>query len=161
VTRLVRNAVATALLAAAFGTTLAVSTPAGAATSTVTTREDQVSTLINQQRASHNCGPLTTDAKLRTVARAHSTDMSARNYFSHTSPDGVTFAVRIRSTGYTLGSAENIAWGYRSAADVVNGWMNSPGHRRNILNCAYNRVGVGLAYKSDGSPYWTQDFVRA
>ncbi|MDT4987245.1 MAG: hypothetical protein QOI74_1339 [Micromonosporaceae bacterium] len=160
-TRLVRRVVATALLATAFGTTLATATPAGAATSTVTTREDQVSTLINQQRASHNCGPLTTDTKLRTVARAHSADMVARNYFSHTSPDGVTFAVRIRSTGYTLAYAENIAWGYRSAADVVDGWMNSPGHRRNILNCAYNRAGLGVAYGSDGSPYYTQDFARA
>jgi uncharacterized protein YkwD len=160
VTRLVRSAVTATLLAAA-GVLLATSTPAGAATSAVATREDQVSTLINQQRAGQGCGPLATDEKLRTVARAHSTDMVARNYFSHTSPDGITFDVRVRSAGYTRAYAENIAYGYRSAADVVKGWMDSPGHRRNILNCTYNRAGVGVAYKSDGSPYWTQDFARS
>ncbi|MBO3740117.1 CAP domain-containing protein, partial [Actinoplanes flavus] len=55
-------------------------------------------------------------------------------------------------------SSENIAYGYRTATDVVTGWMNSPGHRANILNCKSKTVGVGVAYATDGTPYYTQDF---
>ena len=161
-TRLFRRCVASAaLLAASVGATLALTAPASAATSSHTTVENQVSTLINTQRTKHGCGALHTDAKLRTVARAHSAEMVVRNYFGHNSYSGAPFNTRIAPTGYTRGYAENIAWGQRHAADVVNGWMSSPGHRANILNCTYNHVGVGLAYKSNGTPYWTQDFGRS
>ncbi|GII21001.1 CAP domain-containing protein [Planosporangium mesophilum] len=156
-----RAAVSAALITAAFGATLTVSGAANAATVSPTTVENQISTLINSKRAAAGCGALRTDERLRTVARAHSADMATRNFFSHNGSDGSTFATRIKSVGYTRAYGENIAWGYRTATAVVDGWMNSAPHRANILNCAYNNVGVGVAYKADGTPYWTQDFGRS
>ena len=84
--------------------------------------------------------------------------MVKRNYFSHTSPDGTTFVTRAKAAGYTSPIGENIAWGYRTPEAVMTAWMNSPGHRANILNCKAKAVGVGLARKADGTPYWTQVF---
>ncbi|WP_432980787.1 CAP domain-containing protein [Dactylosporangium sp. CA-233914] len=123
--------------------------------------ENEVVTLTNNYRLANGCGALRVDSRLVAAARAHSTDMVTRNYFDHTGSDGSSFVQREAAAGYTTGaSAENIAWGYRAAQDVVNGWINSPGHRANILNCTSVAVGVGLAYKTDGTPYWTQDFGR-
>jgi uncharacterized protein YkwD len=163
VTRLVRRAAASiALVTAAVGATVAMSgmsSPASAATST-TTLENQVRTLINQQRVAHQCRSLTMNETLRTAARAHSADMAAHNNFSHSGTNGSTFVQRAAEAGYTRAMAENIAWGFRTPAAVVDAWMNSPVHRTNILNCAEHTSGIGLAYKSDGTPYWTQDFGR-
>ncbi|MBO3746345.1 CAP domain-containing protein [Streptosporangiaceae bacterium NEAU-GS5] len=125
-----------------------------------TSVENEVVRLTNAERAKAGCGPLTHDARLRKAALGHSADMSAQNYFDHTSKDGRSFADRIKATGYRFTAAgENIAKGYRTAADVVTGWMNSPGHRANILNCTYKDIGVG--YVAAGGPYWTQDFGRS
>jgi uncharacterized protein YkwD len=81
--------------------------------------------------------------------------MAINRYFSHTSLDGRTFDERIRDAGYTRPAAENIAKGQRSADDVMRAWMNSKGHRANILNCSYAAIGVGLDTRGW---YWTQDF---
>jgi uncharacterized protein YkwD len=88
--------------------------------------------------------------------------MVKQGFFSHTGSSGSSFVAREISAGYPKKgpSAENIAWGFRTPQDVVTGWMNSPGHRANILNCGSVAVGVGLAYTSGGSAYWTQDFGR-
>jgi uncharacterized protein YkwD len=128
----------------------------------ITLTEDAVTQLVNQERAKAGCSPLRTDERLRTAARAHSADMARQNYFSHVSKDGSSFVDRIARAGYPRASAaaENIAYGYATAADVVKGWMNSDGHRKNILNCTYKAVGVGLAYRGK-LPYWTQDFGRS
>jgi uncharacterized protein YkwD len=128
----------------------------------VTRAEDTVTDLVNKERAKVGCTALRTDERLRTAARAHSADMAKQNYFSHVSKDGSTFVDRIARAGYPRQSAaaENIAVGYATAADVVKGWMNSDGHRRNILNCDNKAVGVGLAYRGK-TPYWTQDFGRS
>ncbi|WP_232326726.1 CAP domain-containing protein [Microbispora sp. ATCC PTA-5024] len=121
--------------------------------------ENEVLRLTNIERAKAGCGALKHDAKLHAAAYAHSADMSAKNYFDHTSQDGRTFADRIKASGYSFtAAAENIAKGYPNAQAVVDGWMNSPGHRQNILNCAYTDIGVG--YVAAGGPYWTQDFGR-
>ncbi|WP_432832189.1 CAP domain-containing protein [Dactylosporangium sp. CA-092794] len=123
--------------------------------------ENEVVTLTNTYRQANGCGALRIDSRLVAAARAHSTDMATKNFFDHTGSNGSTFVQREAAAGYTTGaSAENIAWGYRTAKDVVDGWINSPGHRANILNCQSVAVGVGLAYKADGTPYWTQDFGR-
>ncbi|WP_327007891.1 CAP domain-containing protein [Dactylosporangium sp. NBC_01737] len=123
--------------------------------------ESEVVALTNTYRTANGCGALRIDARLVTAARGHSTDMVTNNFFSHTGSNGSTFVQREAGAGYTTGaSAENIAWGYRSPKEVVDGWINSAGHRANILNCASVAVGVGLAYKADGTPYWTQDFGR-
>jgi uncharacterized protein YkwD len=121
--------------------------------------EEQVVTLVNAERATAGCPGLTVDSRLATAARAHSADMAARGYFDHTTPDGVTFDQRIDDAGYSWSYvAENIAAGQQDPAAVMTSWMNSEGHRRNILNCALRNIGVGLAYNVNNRPYWTQDF---
>ncbi|ONI70341.1 hypothetical protein ALI144C_47600 [Actinosynnema sp. ALI-1.44] len=114
----------------------------------------EVVTLVNQERAG-KCAPQGVDDRLTTSAQKHSSDMAARKYFSHTTPEGVTFDQRIRAAGYPSPGAENIAKGQRTAAQVMNSWMNSDGHRRNILNCSYKKIGVGV---DTNGFYWTQNF---
>jgi uncharacterized protein YkwD len=121
--------------------------------------EQQVVTLVNQQRATAHCAALTVDSRLTTAARGHSQDMAARNYFDHNTPQGVTPWTRITNAGYKYSqAAENIAEGQTTPASVMDAWMNSAGHRANILNCARTNIGVGLAYNGSHTPYWTQDF---
>jgi uncharacterized protein YkwD len=124
-------------------------------------REDEVATLTNRERAKAGCGALRVDARLHAAARGHSEDMARHNTMSHTGSDGSSPWDRAERAGYTQPMAENVAAGYRTAADVVRGWMNSDGHRANILNCEAKAIGVGLAYSKDGTPYWTQLFGRA
>ena len=114
--------------------------------------------LTNEQRAAHGCPALTENAQLTTAAREHSAWMGQTGQFSHTGDAGSSFAAREKAAGYASPAAENIAWGYRSATDVITGWMRSPGHRANILNCEATTVGVGAVYAANGAPYYTQDF---
>ncbi len=116
---------------------------------------DQVVTLTNAQRQQQGCTPLAVNASITAAAQGHADDMANRDYFEHTTPDGVTFDQRIRNAGYSSPGAENIAKGASTAEQVVQMWMDSPGHRRNILNCDLNTIGVG--FNSDGL-YWVQDF---
>jgi uncharacterized protein YkwD len=118
-----------------------------------------VLTLVNAERARAGCGALREDARLVRAARLHSQDMLARNYFSHDSPDGADPSDRARREGYPSGVGENIAAGYPTPQAVVAAWMDSPGHRANILDCRYRSTGVGFAQGSTGyRTYWTQDF---
>ena len=136
----------------------APSTAAPAPSGGVTT---QVVTLTNAERAKAGCGPLAVNATLTAVAQAHSQDMATNNYFDHNSQDGRTPFDRMTAAGYRYSTAaENIAAGQRTAQDVMTGWMNSPGHRANILNCALKEIGVGYATGSSSQygVYWTQDF---
>ncbi|MEV8514829.1 CAP domain-containing protein [Dactylosporangium sp. NPDC051484] len=120
--------------------------------------EAKVLTIVNAERAKAGCQPLAYNAKLRAAAYKHSADMAARDYFSHDTPEGVSFATRITNEGYRWSNAaENIAKGQSTPEDVMNAWMNSAGHRANILNCKLKDLGVGLAYQGK-SPIWTQDF---
>jgi len=118
-----------------------------------------VISLVNAARADAGCGPVSASSALTAAAQAHSADMAANDYFSHTSQDGRSFGDRIRAAGYGGGSmAENIAAGQSSASSVVTVWMDSPGHRANILGCAYRHIGVGVAKGGSYGTYWTQDF---
>ncbi len=120
---------------------------------------DQVVTLVNRARARAGCRPLTVDGRLAGAALAHSTDMARRNYFSHDAPDGSDPAGRISEAGYRWSAyGENIAAGYADAASVMDGWMHSPGHRANILDCDFRNIGVGVAMSGSRKRYWTQDF---
>jgi len=124
--------------------------------------EDQVLTLINAERAAKGLNPLARDSRLDTAARLHSADMACSNYFSHDSLDGSSPWDRIHRQGYEYWfAAENIAAGYGTPAAVVDGWMNSSGHRANILNPDLTQIGIGYAYKgtSDYDSYWTTDFA--
>ncbi len=125
--------------------------------SLLTGPEGQVVTLTNAQRARAGCGPLRVDARLVTAARGHSADMAARGYFEHDGPDGRTFVDRETAAGYPDPGGENIAMGQQSADEVMTDWMSSDGHRRNILDCSFTAVGVGLDTRG---MYWTQDFGR-
>ena len=119
--------------------------------------ESEVIRLVNQRRAENGLKPLTANWELSRVARYKSEDMSSQGYFSHTSPTYGTPFQMIRSFGLTYRSAgENIAYGQRTPAAVVNAWMNSSGHRANILNSSFTQIGVG--FYADGY-YWTQMFI--
>jgi uncharacterized protein YkwD len=128
-----------------------------AATTVAADAEEAVIRLTNEARAEAGCPAVRFDSRLRTAARRHSADMGVHDYFSHDSRDGDTFADRIVAAGYPRPGAENIARGYRTAAAVMEGWMNSAGHRANILNCGLRTIGVGM-YDAPGGPWWTQDF---
>jgi uncharacterized protein YkwD len=119
--------------------------------------EGEVLALVNEQRAANGCAALAWDEGLAGVARSHSADMAARDYFSHTTPEGVDPFQRAAAAGLSA-HAENIAAGQGSAAEVMDGWMNSPGHRANILNCSLTRLGVGVGYGGSYGIYWTQLF---
>jgi uncharacterized protein YkwD len=99
--------------------------------------------------------PLQVDSRITAAAQGHASDMAQRKYFSHNTPEGVTFDKRIKAAGYDSPGAENIAQGQRTAEQVMQSWMNSPGHQRNILNCDYTTIGV--AVDTNGF-YWVQDF---
>ena len=121
--------------------------------------EDQVFSLVNQIRAASGLEPLAYNADLAAAARAHSADMLERNFFSHTNPDGADLAQRLREEGISFQSAgENIAVGYADPDDVVAGWLNSEGHRENLLG-PYREMGVGLAVGGEFGYYWTQCFL--
>ncbi len=124
-----------------------------------TSFEQQVLTLTNAQRAAVGCPALTWNATLASVARAHSQEMAAKNYFDHNSPSGTTPAQRLSAAGYTYTQmAENIAAGQAAPADVMASWVNSAGHKANILNCSLAELGVGYATGGTYGSYWTQDF---
>ena len=123
----------------------------------VTNYEQEVVRLVNEIRAKNGLGSLTYDWELSRVARYKSQDMKDKNYFSHTSPTYGSPYQMMQQFGITYRTAgENIAKGYASPQAVVNAWMNSPGHRANILNASYTRIGVG--YVASGN-YWTQMFI--
>lgn len=125
--------------------------------SSTTAYEAEVVRLVNQRRAEHGLKPLTQDWQLSRVARYKSQDMKDLGYFSHTSPTYGSPFQMMKSFGISYRTAgENIAKGYASPEAVVNAWMNSPGHRANILNSTYTHIGVGFV--SSGN-YWTQMFI--
>ncbi|MEU7555371.1 CAP domain-containing protein [Streptomyces sp. NPDC044571] len=116
----------------------------------------EVVALVNQERAKAGCPALTVNAKLTSAALNHSKDMAAHANMSHTGSDGSDPGERITRAGYAwMTYGENVAYGYSTPQQVMTGWMNSPGHRENILNCAFKEIGVGLAGPNS---YWTQDF---
>lgn len=129
--------------------------------------------LINAARAqARTCGAaayaaapaLTYNAALERAAQGHAADMAAKNYFSHTSQDGRTFAQRITNAGYVWSTiGENIAAGYSTPEAVVAGWLQSAGHCRNIMNPGFKEIGVGYAYGAASSykHSWVQDFGAA
>ncbi|MFJ9817389.1 sigma-70 family RNA polymerase sigma factor [Streptomyces sp. NPDC101151] len=118
----------------------------------------QVVALVNKERAAAGCGPLSENAQLEKAAQDHSDDMAARNFFEHTNPDGADPGQRITAAGYRWSTyGENIAKGQQTPQAVMDSWMNSPGHRANILNCSFKEIGVGV-HRGSGGPWWTQDF---
>lgn len=119
--------------------------------------ETQVVALVNEQRALNGLNPLTLNSGLSNVAETKAQDMHDNNYFSHTSPTYGSPFDMMTAFGISYSSAgENIAMGYATPDAVMNAWMNSPGHRANILNPSYTQIGVG--FDASGN-YWTQEFI--
>ena len=121
----------------------------------------QVLSITNAERAKVGCKALKTDTDLTTAAQGHSADMAKNDYFSHDSQDGRSPFDRMKNAGYSFSAAaENIAMGQLTPSDVMTAWMNSAGHKANILNCTYTQIGIGIAKDKNGAPYWTQDFGK-
>jgi uncharacterized YkwD family protein/spore coat assembly protein SafA len=122
--------------------------------------ESEVIALTNKERAKNGLPALKADWELSRVARYKSVDMRDKNYFSHTSPTYGSPFTMMKNFGITYRTAaENIAQGQTTAQAVVTAWMNSPGHRANILNKSMTHIGVGYAKGGSGRHYWTQMFI--
>ena len=123
--------------------------------------EDEVIRLVNVQRANNGLPQLTKNWEASRVARYKSQDMIDKNYFAHMSPTYGSPFTMMQNFGLRFSAAaENIAYGQRTASEVMNSWMNSPGHRANILNRSFTHIGVGAAKASNGTLYWTQMFLK-
>ncbi|MGW0877210.1 CAP domain-containing protein [Streptomyces sp. NPDC002740] len=129
------------------------------AAGTATPAVARVVALVNSERAKVGCSPVTLNAKLSQAAQAHSADMASHNTMSHTGSDGSDPGQRITRAGYLWSTyGENVAYGYSTPEQVMAGWMASAGHKRNILDCGFKEIGVGVAQPGN---YWTQDFGTA
>jgi uncharacterized protein YkwD len=126
-------------------------------------QENEVIRLTNIERGKAGCGALKMNTKLRTAIRLHVQELGTHGnlYISHVSDDGRSFVDRAKAQGYTAPGGENVARGQTDAADVMNSWMNSQGHRENILNCSFKAIGVGEVKGVDGTLVWGQIFGRA
>jgi len=128
--------------------------------STQNTMEQEVLALVNKVRQENGLNAVTWAEDVAKVARAHSSDMINRGFFSHTNPDGLSPFDRLKNSGISYRTAsENIAYGQRTAQAVMDAWMNSSGHRANILNKNVKEIGVGAVKNSNGTVYWTQMFI--
>lgn len=122
--------------------------------------------LVNQKRQQNGLSPVTLQDNLTSAAQTHSVNMALQDFFSHTGQDGSSFSDRVSRTGYNWSRVtENIAAGYNTASSVVEGWMNSPGHRANILDANVTQMGIGYKFLSTDTGsvnyghYWTQVFA--
>ncbi|MFI1166710.1 CAP domain-containing protein [Streptomyces sp. NPDC020801] len=133
------------------------SQPAPAAVSAEAAAEAEVLKLVNQERAKVGCSPVAANSALTGLAENFSSAMATQDFFDHTDPSGASPWDRAAKLGITGLGGENIARGQADAAAVMDAWMNSPGHRANILNCDFKTLGVGV-HLGSGGPWWTQDF---
>lgn len=123
--------------------------------------EQKVVELVNIERQKNGLSALTLDSKISNVARTKSKDMAANNYFAHQSPTYGSAGSMLKQFGVNWSAwGENIASGQRTPEAVVSAWMNSEGHRANILSSNFSKIGVGYATNSNGTPYWTQMFTN-
>jgi uncharacterized protein YkwD len=131
-----------------------------------TTAEDSMISLVNQVRAEAGCPKVKKNARLQATAEAHSQDMAERNFFSHKAPGKGTPKTRAKVQGFSGGTiGETIAAGQRTPQEAVTFWMNSPGHRKIILNCRMKEAGAGMFHQENDQPilgmsyplrtYWT------
>jgi uncharacterized YkwD family protein len=123
--------------------------------------ENKVVELVNQRRASAGLSPLKANWEMCRIARYKSQDMIDKKYFAHQSPTYGSPFNMMESFGLKFSAGgENIAYGQKTPAEVMTGWMDSAGHRANILSGVYTQIGVGAAKASNGTLYWTQLFIK-
>ena len=119
----------------------------------------EVVDLVNAERAKEGLAPLAIDTKVQAAAQVRAKECEQR--FSHTRPNGTSFATALKEQNVSYRSAgENIAWGQKTPKEVVTAWMNSPGHRANIMNVSFTTIGVGYYENARGTDYWCQLFTR-
>lgn len=119
-------------------------------------------TAINAERSQRGMAPLAANRRLTSAATAHACDSAARNRMGHQGSDGSTLADRVQREGYNFRNiAENVALGYPGPAAVVQGWMGSTGHRKNILSRNARDAGIGLALGRDGALHWVLNLGAA
>jgi uncharacterized protein YkwD len=133
--------------------------------------EQQVLAAVNKARAKAGCPALAVDTKLTAAAYGHAKAMAEKNFFGHNSKNGAHFTSRIKAQGYAYAdAAENIGMGYSSAQQIIDSWMSSSGHRKNILDCGLTETGIAMYYQADDKPlpgknftaryYWVEVFAR-
>ena len=154
-TRVTTGLLLAATVAGGALTAPAAASPSAAVTSSAVQLKFDVVNSVNAIRAKQGCAPLKIAKKLNKSAQRHAEDMSAKNYFSHTSADGRSWVSRQRATGWKKPGGENIARGFDAANSVMVAWMNSPLHRKNIVNCSFRHIGVGFTAEGE---YWVQNF---
>ena len=120
--------------------------------------QTQVVSLSNKERVKHGCKALPVNAQLLRAARGHSNYQAKTRTMTHTGAGNSSFITRARAAGYTTPRSENVAYGYRTASETMKGWMASPGHRANIVDCKAKTFAVGVVYGANGAPYYTQMF---
>ncbi len=134
-----------------------VSEPEDADEVSLSSSEKRFVQLINEHRKKVGCPPLKLNARLQKIALDHSKDMAARDFFSHTNPDGQSPFDRMKGAGIRYSwAAENIAFGQRTASEVIGSWLNSSGHRQNIENCKLREHGIGHYSVTN---HWTHVFA--
>ncbi|MEL7606385.1 MAG: CAP domain-containing protein [Sedimentibacter saalensis] len=139
----------------------ATTTPSNTVSSSNLSYEQKVAELVNIERQKAGLSALTFDQSVSNVARTKSKDMAANNYFAHQSPTYGSAGDMLTKFGIKWSAwGENIASGQKTPEAVVTAWMNSPGHRANILSTNFSKIGVGYAVNSNGTPYWTQIFTN-
>ena len=118
-------------------------------------------TLVNKERAARGIAPVTVDSRLANAAQKHSNYQASINKMTHTGKGGTNAGQRISAEGYSWSTwAENIAAGQKDCTQVMSAWMNSSGHRANILNSKMKHIGIAYAKSSSGTMYWTMDLAR-
>lgn len=136
------------------------STPEQKPSTDFSSYQQQVLDLVNAERTKRGISALTLDSNLSSVATKKSQDMVNKNYFDHTSPTYGSPFDMMKQFGISYRTAgENIAKGQKTPQEVVTAWMNSEGHRKNILNPNFTNLGIGIAKDSKGTTYWTQMFI--
>lgn len=139
----------------------AATTPSNTVSSSNLSYEQKVAELVNVERQKAGLPALVFDQSISNVARTKSKDMAANNYFAHQSPTYGSAGDMLTKFGIKWSAwGENIASGQRTPEAVVTAWMNSEGHRANILSSNFSKIGVGYAVNSNGTPYWTQMFTN-
>ena len=136
--------------------------PAKYSVETTETYEGQVIALVNKERTAAGLPALKENKKLSEVAKLKAIDIRDKDYFSHTSPTYGSPFDMMKQYGITYGAAgENIAKGHRSPEEVMKGWMNSQGHKENILSSNFTEIGIGYVTDSSGTTFWVQMFIRS
>jgi uncharacterized protein YkwD len=154
-------ALATVTLGSVVSTPIAVGqAPESPMTQSDLTVAEELLILVNVERERADAPPLVLNEQLMTAAQGHALDMATNGRLSHAGSDGSTMRSRIDATQYDWSNiGENVAFGQPTATAVMTAWMDSPGHRRNILNPAFTELGIGHAVAAD-RPYWVQTFGR-